>query len=105
MRFTTFLVCLLGMLFIVAGVSEAQSWNRLKTPPGTISKFGVQMCKERVVAGDSTTYERIVGSDTTVSIYMGKIPKRSMITAAWVYVATAFNQSHGSKADSISIGS
>lgn len=105
MRLSIFLICLLAMLLIVAGVSEAQSWSRLKTPPGTISKFGVQVCKERVVAGDSTTSQRIVGSDTTVAIYMGKIPARSMITAAHVYVKTAFAQLHGSKKDSISIGS
>jgi len=92
------------VLALTASVN-AQTWTSLQKAPGSISKFTVQTVKERVTAADSTTYQRIVGSDTTIAIKMGKIPARSMITAVWVYVKTAFAQSHGSKADSITIGS
>jgi hypothetical protein len=105
-RFSSFMVILTVILMVclMAGFAFGQSWQRLKQPPSTISKFGVQVCKERVVAADSTTARRIVGSDTTIAIKMGTIPARSMITAAWVYVKEAFNQTHGTKRDSIAIG-
>lgn len=98
-------VILVFLMLAIAMVAGAQSWKTLNTAPGAISKFTVQTVKARAVAADSTTRQRIVGSDTTIAIKMGKIPARSMITAVWVYVKAAFAQSHGSKADSISIGS
>lgn len=93
------------VLLAITVMAGAQSWSTLNTAPGAVSKFAVQTVKERVTALDSTISRRIVGSDTTIAIKMGKIPARSMITAVWVYVKAAFAQSHGSKADSISIGS
>jgi len=98
-------VIIVFLMLAITMVAGAQSWKTLNTAPGAISKFTVQTVKARAVAADSTTRQRIVGSDTTIAIKMGKIPARSMITAVWVYVKAAFAQSHGSKADSISIGS
>jgi len=93
------------MVLLITGVSIAQSWTTLKTAPGSIKQFAQQVIKERLTKADSTTGRRIIGTDTTVAIKMGTLPKRSMITGVQVYVAEAFDQEHGTKKDSIAIGS
>lgn len=97
------MVAIMALLFV--GVSFAQSWQSLQTAPGLVKKFTQQVIKERLTKADSTTGRRIISTDTTIAIKMGTLPKRSMITGVQVYVAEAFDQEHGTKKDSIAIGS
>ncbi len=93
------------MALLMIGNAFAQSWQDLTAAPGTVKKFAQQVIKERLTKADSTTGRRIISTDTTIAIKMGTLPKRSMITGVQVYVAEAFNQTHGSAKDSIAIGS
>jgi hypothetical protein len=97
-------VIMLALFVCVAAVS-AQSWQNLTKATGETKKFAQQVLKERVTYSDSTTFYKIVDTDTTIRIKLGTLPARSMITGVQVYVNEAFNQIHGSKKDSISIGS
>jgi hypothetical protein len=102
MKRISFVVLIVLLAFTVV---SAQTWMSLRNAPGTVKRWTQQVIKERLTKADSTTYRVIVGTDTTIRIRLGTLPARSMITGVQVYVAEAFNQTHGSKKDSVTIGS